>query len=125
MTSSQDAQDMKGHTAVDADGAKLGMVGAVYLDDHSDEPMWIAISTGLLGTKENFAPLYGSRADGDDLRLAVSKDMVRDAPGIDANGHIGEAQNTALHEYYAGYLGDSTRTAGPGDPDTTSLVEEF
>jgi hypothetical protein len=117
MTSSQDAQDRKGHTAVDAGGAKLGMVGAVYVDDHSGEPMWVAISSGLLGTKENFAPLHGSQADGDDLRLAVSKDVVRDAPGVDANGHIREAQNAALHEYYAGYLGDSTQNDGPEEPE--------
>ncbi len=120
MTSNQetqDAQDRKGHTAVDVDGAKLGMVGAVYVDDDSGEPMWVAISSGLLGTKENFAPLYGARPDGDDLRLAVSKDMIKDAPGADANGHIGDAQHAALHEYWAAHLGDSPKT---DDPETAS-----
>ena len=103
----KDARDLKGRTAVDADGAKLGTINAVYHDDHSGQPLWIAISSGLLGTKENFAPLAGSHADGEDLRLAVSKDMVKNAPGVDSDGHIGDDQNAALRDYYAEYLGDS------------------
>jgi uncharacterized protein (TIGR02271 family) len=106
MTITQDLENMEGRTAVDADGAKLGKIGQVYLDDRTGQPLWVTISTGTFGTKESFAPLYGSRADGDDLQLAVTKDMVKGAPGVDADGHIGESENDALYEYYAGYLGD-------------------
>jgi uncharacterized protein (TIGR02271 family) len=106
MTTTQDLQNMEGRTAVDADGGKLGKIGQVYLDDRTGQPLWVTISTGMFGTKESFAPLYGSRAHGDDLQLAVTKDMVKSAPGVDADGHIGESENDALYEYYAGYLGD-------------------
>ena len=34
--------------------------------------------------------------------------MVKGAPGVDADGHIGDSENEALYEYYAGYLGDSS-----------------
>jgi hypothetical protein len=53
------------------------------------------------------------RTDGDDLRLAVSKDMVKDAPGIEADGRIEGAENEALYTYYEGYLGGSTQNTGP------------
>ncbi len=111
MTTTNDRQDLEGRTAVDTNGAKLGKIGQVYLDDQSGQPLWVTISTGMFGTKESFAPLHGARVDGDDLRLAVTKDMVKDAPGIEADGRIEGDENEALYTYYEGYLGDSTQNA--------------
>jgi uncharacterized protein (TIGR02271 family) len=111
MTTTEDLQDMEGRTAVDTDGAKLGKIGQVYVDDQSGQPLWVTISTGLFGTKESFAPLHGSQADGDDLRLAVTKALVKDAPGIEADGRIEGDENEALYTYYEGYLGSSTQNA--------------
>jgi uncharacterized protein (TIGR02271 family) len=108
MTNIQDLQDMEGRAAIDRDGTKLGKVGQVYLDDQSGQPLWVTINTGMFGTKESFAPLYGSRITGDNLQLAVTKDMVKDAPGIEADGHLEGTENEALYSYYAGHLGDST-----------------
>jgi uncharacterized protein (TIGR02271 family) len=112
MTTTQDLQAMEGQTAVDVDGDKLGKIGQVYLDDQTGQPLWVTISTGMFGTKESFAPLYGAKVTTAGLQLAVSKDMVKGAPGIDADGHIGEGENDALYDYYVGYLGDSTQQAG-------------
>jgi uncharacterized protein (TIGR02271 family) len=117
MTTTENLQNLEGRTAVDADGAKLGKIGQVYVDDQSGQPLWVTIHTGMFGTKESFAPLYGSRTTGDDLQLAVSKDMVKDAPGVDADGHIADSENEALYTYYEGYLGSSTQntpTQGQG-----------
>ncbi len=115
MTTIEDLQNMEGRTAVDSDGAKLGKIGQVYLDDQSGQPLWVTIHTGLFGTRESFAPLYGSRADGDDLRLAVTKALVKDAPGIESDGHLEGDENEALYTYYEGYLGDSTQAAPTRD----------
>jgi uncharacterized protein (TIGR02271 family) len=112
MTTTENLQDMEGRTAVDTDGAKLGKIGQVYLDDQSGQPLWVTIHTGMFGTKESFAPLHGSRTDGDDLRLAVSKAMVKDAPGIEADGRIEGDENEALYTYYEGYLGTGTQNTG-------------
>jgi uncharacterized protein (TIGR02271 family) len=105
MTNPQDLQNMIGRTAVDVEGNKLGKVGQIYLDDTTGEPEWVTVSTGLLGTKESFAPLYGSNWDGDNLRLAVPKDLVKDAPNMDADGHLDDSENDALFAHYQGYLG--------------------
>ena len=93
----QNPQDLEGRIAVDSEGAKIGKIGQVYLDDQGGQPLWVTISTGMFGTKESFAPLYGSQSDGDNLRLAVTKDMVKGAPSLDADGHISEEENTALY----------------------------
>jgi uncharacterized protein (TIGR02271 family) len=105
---------MEGQTAVDVNGAKLGKIGQIYVDDQTSQPLWVTISTGMFGTNQSFAPLYGSRSDGGDLQLAVTKDMVTDAPGVEADGHIEDSENEALYTYYGGYLGDSAQGQDQG-----------
>ena len=121
MTTTNDLQNLEGRTAVDTDGAKIGKIGQVYVDDQSGQPLWVTISTGMFGTKESFAPLYGSQSDGDNLRLSVSKDMVKGAPGVEADGHIQDSENEALYTYYEGHLGtssgDSTLDASRQGPE--------
>jgi uncharacterized protein (TIGR02271 family) len=119
MTTTQDLQSIQGQTAIGADGDKIGQIGQVYLDDQTGQPLWVTVSTGMFGTKESFAPLYGSNATTEGLQLAVTKDMVKGAPSVDADGHIGEGENDALYDYYAGYLGDSTQQAGDPREDLT------
>jgi hypothetical protein len=115
ITTTNDLQNVEGHTAVDANGAKLGKIGRVYVDDTSGQPLWVTISTGMFGMKESFAPLYGSRAEGGTLRLAVTKDMVKGAPGVETDGRIQHDENMALHTYYEGYLGGSVQDAPARD----------
>ena len=114
MTSIQDPQALIGLTAIDAEGTKIGKIGQVYLDDQTSQPVWVTISTGLFGTRESFAPLYGSRADGGSLQLAVSKDMVKDAPSVESDGHISGAESDELLTYYAGHLGDTDGDSARG-----------
>ena len=109
MTSTENLDNLEGQTAVDKDGAKIGKIGQVYVDDQDGQPLWVTIATGMFGKKETFAPLYGSQTDGDNLRLAVSKDMVKDAPGVDPDGHISDDENEALYRYYDGHLGDTAQ----------------
>jgi uncharacterized protein (TIGR02271 family) len=119
MTGVQDLQDMIGRTAVDPDGQKIGKIGQVYLDDESGQPQWVTISTGLFGTKESFAPLQGARPSGDDLQLAVPKELVKDAPKIDADGHLDDAENEALYAHYSGYHQAGSPAAGTRTDDVT------
>jgi uncharacterized protein (TIGR02271 family) len=108
MIDSNELQTMIGRNAIDTDGDKIGKVGQVYLDDTTGEPVWVTVSTGMFGTKESFAPLYGASRDGDNLKLAVSKSMVKDAPNVDADGHLEDDENNALYSYYNGYLAQGT-----------------
>jgi hypothetical protein len=124
MITTQDLQAMHGRTAVDPDGSKIGKIEQIYVDDMTSVPVWVTVSTGMFGTKESFAPLYGSRAEGEALQLAVTKDMVKGAPSIDADGQIGDDENSALYDYYAGYLGDSSPLTGAeGGPSQDAAAD--
>ena len=100
MTSPNDAQQYIGRTAVDLEGNKVGKIGQVYLDDGSGDPVWVTVNTGLFGNRQSFAPIAGSAFDGDDVRLAVSKDTIKDAPNVDDDDHISENEQSALYDYY-------------------------
>ena len=105
MSNPNDVQNWIGHTAVDADGNKIGKIGQIYLDDSTGSPTWVTVSTGMFGTKESFAPLYGSSVSGEDLKLAVTKDLVKDAPNVDADQHMDDNDIDALLNHYEGHLG--------------------
>ena len=62
MTTTEELQNMEGQTAVDVNGAKLGKIGQIYVDDQTGQPLWVTITTGMFGTKQSFAPLHGSRS---------------------------------------------------------------
>ncbi|WP_375489868.1 PRC and DUF2382 domain-containing protein [uncultured Jatrophihabitans sp.] len=119
MTNTQNVQDLIGRTAVDPDGDKIGKIEQVYLDDQTSVPQWVTVSTGMFGKKESFAPLHGSHMTGDDLTLAVSKDLVKTAPNMDADGHLGDSENDALYDHYAGHLGTETGHDAAGEAGQT------
>jgi len=122
MATTQELQNMEGQTAVDVNGAKLGKIGQIYVDDQTGQPLWVTITTGMFGTKQNFAPLYGSQSQGGDLHLAVTKDMVTDAPGIEADGHIEDSENQALYAHYDGCLDAPPRTRARGTRATSATT---
>ena len=112
MTSPQDVQQFIGRAAVGSDSSKIGKVGQVYLDDQTGEPLWVTLSTGMFGTRQSFAPVYGSRMEGDQLVLAVTKDQVKDAPNIEDDGQISPQEQDALYQHYSAYLAGSPGEAG-------------
>ena len=101
MTNEYDVNHLIGRTAIDSTGEKVGKVGQVYLDDETGRPAWVAISTGMFGTRQSFAPLQGMPdAAGDDLVLGVTKEQIKGAPSVDDDGHIDETEQAALYDYY-------------------------
>jgi hypothetical protein len=105
MTTPQDTEQYIRRAAVDAEGNRIGKITKVYRDEQTGQPQWLLVETGLLGTRRSFAPIHGSRLDGEQLVvLAVSKDQVKDAPDIDTDAHISESDQDALRQYYRDYL---------------------
>jgi uncharacterized protein YrrD len=105
MTTPQEAQEYIHRAAVDADGNRFGKVSQVYMDEQTGQPIWVLVETGLFGTRLSFAPIHGSRRDGERVFLAVSKDQVKDSPNIERDAHISQEEQDALREYYRDYLG--------------------
>ncbi|NKI41440.1 PRC and DUF2382 domain-containing protein [Streptomyces physcomitrii] len=93
-------QDLAGLNVVDADGGKVGSVQQVYRDDATNAPEWITVRTGLFGMKETFVPLAGARRADDALQVPYTKDQIKDAPRMDADGHLDPAEEEELYAHY-------------------------
>lgn len=102
MTTPQNTEQYIHRAAVDAEGNRIGKITKVYLEDQTGQPQWVLVETGLLGTRKSFAPIHGSRLDGELVVLAVSKDQVKDAPDIDEDARISESEQDALRQHYRG-----------------------
>ncbi|MFF1414755.1 DUF2382 domain-containing protein [Streptomyces sp. NPDC058289] len=87
-------------TAYDADGEKIGSIGQVYRDDATGQPEWVTVKTGLFGMKESFVPLAGARSDGEALHVPHAKDVVKDAPRVDADQHLDADEERRLYQHY-------------------------
>ena len=103
-------------TAYGSDGDKIGKVEQVFLDDNTEEVTFVTVNTGLFGTKESFVPADGAQQDGDRLVLPYTKDVVKDAPNVDADQHLSPAEEEEIYRYYKmNYSG----TGGRDDRDAT------
>jgi uncharacterized protein YrrD len=102
MTTSQNPQQYVHRAAVDAEGNRIGKITKVYLDDETGQPQWVLVETGLIGTQHSFAPVHGSRVEGETVVLTVSKDQVKDAPSIDKDAHLSDSEQDALRQHYGG-----------------------
>ena len=107
-----------GAVVYDSSGDKIGKISTVYLDDRTDEPTFATVSTSLLGTSESFVPLRGARFDGSDIRVAFTKDQVKDAPRVEAGRDLTPADEDRLYEYFQldGGGGDTAGSARPAGP---------
>ena len=108
-------------TAYGSDGDKIGKVEQVFLDDNSGEPTFLTVNTGLFGAKENFVPVKGARQDGDRVILPYTKDVIKDAPKVDADQHLSPAEEEELYRYYELNYNDG-RTAGTDRDRTTAAA---
>lgn len=98
-----------GSDVYDESGTKIGSASEVYLDDETGRPEWVTVRTGMFGTKESFVPIRDADLTDDGVRVPVSKDRVKDAPKIDADGHLSPEEEMELYRYYG--MGTGTDTS--------------
>jgi uncharacterized protein (TIGR02271 family) len=90
----------EGRTMVGSDGAKIGTIDAIYLDDQTGQPEWALVNTGLFGTKSSFVPLAQATDAGDGLQVPYDKQLVKDAPRVDTDQHLSEAEEQEFWRHY-------------------------
>jgi uncharacterized protein (TIGR02271 family) len=104
----------QGRTMLDRDGGRIGTIDAIYLDDQTGQPEWALVNTGLFGTKSSFVPLAQASQAGDDVRVPYDKQLVKDAPRVDIDQHLSEAEEQRLWRHYGLDYG---ATSGYADTD--------
>ena len=92
----------RGRTVLDRKGEKIGKLGDLYLDEATDRPAYAGIRTGLLGRAESIVPLEGIVERDDDLVVPHDAELVRDAPSIDPDTALDDAEQARLAGHYGG-----------------------
>src|SRR3954464_10212367 len=101
MKTLEDVQTWRGMTMVDADGDKIGTIEDIFLDRQTGEPAWAAVKTGLFGRKQTLVPIRDAELTEDnEVRVALQKEKVKDAPRIDAEGELTPEEERTLWKHY-------------------------
>src|SRR5689334_15888565 len=95
-----DAARLNSMTVVGGDGEKLGSVDAVYYDNATDRPEWVAVRSGLLGTRVTLVPLRRADRAGDELHVPFDKVQVKNAPHHDPGRELSPSDEADLYRYY-------------------------
>ena len=139
MIAREQALEARGATVLTGDGSKAGTVEDIYVDRDADNPEWALVNTGLFGTRSTFVPLAEARAEGKDILVPYTKDQIKGAPNMDADGELSQDEEADLYAYYglnysehrsdsglpdAGTGGDGYDTSGPTTDDAMTRSEE-
>jgi uncharacterized protein (TIGR02271 family) len=100
MTKATHAYDWRGREIVDSDGKKIGTIEELYYDNETTRPEWAAIRTGMLGTKRSFVPISQVQPHGEELRVPFEKAQIKDAPSIDPDRDLSQAEEARLYSHY-------------------------
>jgi len=117
MITNQDLASIQDSTAYDSAGEKVGKIGQIYTDDVTGEPAWVTVSTGFFGLSESLAPLRNASLVGDQLQLGYDKQMIKDAPRVEADQDLSADEEQALYVHYGldyGTIGLETDDGGTG-----------
>src|SRR5437867_2154835 len=90
----------QGRTLLDRDGGRIGTIDAIYLDDQTGQPEWALVNTGLFGTTSSFVPLAQATQTGQEVSIPYDKQLVKDAPRVDPDGHLSEDEERQLWRHY-------------------------
>lgn len=99
-------KDLFGTTAYDVNGDKIGDVKEVFVDDNTGQPTFVEVNHGLFGTGSSLVPMRGHDFDGSDLKLAFTKDRIKDAPNFDSDAPLTPDMQKEIYDHFA--LGEAS-----------------
>jgi hypothetical protein len=94
------ARGWLGRVMIDRDSNKIGEVVDIYLDNETGRPEWAVVRTGLFGMRSTFVPLADAREVGDELQVPHRRLQVKEAPNIELDGQLSEAEEAELYRHY-------------------------
>ena len=92
--------EWRGSDAVDTDGEKIGTIEEIYLDSETGKPAWLAVKTGMFGSKVSFVPVAEISTAGGDVRVPYDQQQVKDAPKAEADGDLSQEEEASLYRPY-------------------------
>jgi uncharacterized protein (TIGR02271 family) len=92
--------EWRGSTAVDSAGQKIGTIEEIYMDTETGKPEWLAVKTGMFGSKVSFVPIAEASASNGDVRVPYDKQQIKDAPNAEADGELSQQEEASLYRHY-------------------------
>ena len=100
MISGTDLNRLADLTVYGRDDEKIGKIVNVYQSTDGPEGTFVTVSTGLWGSHASFVPLDHAELEGDRVVVPYDKDLVKDAPRIEADEDLTAPEEDRLHEHY-------------------------
>lgn len=91
---------LSGSTLKDRDDHKIGKIEDVYESVDGSDGTFVTVSTGLFGKKHSFVPLREATLDGEDVVVPYSKDLIHDAPRVEVDEDLTEAEEERIYSHY-------------------------
>jgi hypothetical protein len=120
----------RGRTVRDRKDEEIGKIGDLYLDEDTDRPAYAGVRTGLFGRRESIIPLEGIIDRDGELIAPYDAEHVHDAPAIDPDEALDEAEQRRLARHYdapppSSPGGDTeTDASAGGDPEADASTGE-
>ena len=99
MLSEREVSASIGGTAYTSNGDKIGTVEHFFVDDRTGAPSWVAVTTGLFGTRHSVVPATEATFADGSLRLPVTVDAVKNAPHLQGD-HLDPDAEAQLRRHY-------------------------
>jgi len=90
-----------GYTVYDQDGDKIGKVDDLFVDEN-DQPEYIGVKMGFLGTRSTLIPWEVARVDENDRRIEISVDKAtaKEGPSFDDDENITPEYEERVYSHY-------------------------
>lgn len=111
--------DYSGYKIYDRDGGKLGKVEYTVLDER-EQPQYLAVKTGLFGSKTTLIPERVVRLDegSGEFQVEASEDQIKDAPTFGDEDEIPQDfEDRVMNHYGLGASGAASSGATTQDRD--------
>jgi hypothetical protein len=103
---------------------ELGKVDAVYLDNETERPEWVAVLTGMFGSHVSLMPLNEAEYREGVLHLPYTRDQVGNAPHQDPDRELSHEDEQRLFGHYGLDHTAVTGQDAPGrDPHDRGRIE--
>src|SRR5215213_1474848 len=103
-----------GYEVYDQSGSKIGKVDDLFVDE-SDQPEYVGVKTGLLGTSSTLIP-WGAVGSVDEtggtITVATDKDTAKNGPTFDDDREITPEFEQQVYSYYGLQSSSSTEASG-------------
>ncbi len=121
MTPTESAvAEWRGRSAVDSDGQEIGTIDEIYMDAETSKPEWLAVKTGMFGSKVSFIPIAEASEANGDVVVPYDKQQVKDAPKAEADGELSQEEESGLYNHYGLDYSESRSDSGLPDGHDTS-----